>query len=102
MFLNKQRPGGAIMNGSASGITRGTSPETPISIDNLADIRDIVIDPSLPKEERQRSFLRQIKNPNLYRCGDMIVRVSFANSGEKLEDRLKQYLLSGQGLALCE
>lgn len=78
------------MNGSA------------ISIDNLADIRDVVIDPSLPKEERRRSFLRQIKNPNLYRCGDMIVKVSFADNGLKLEDRLKQYLLSDQGLALCE
>ena len=90
------------MNGSAIGMTCGAFPDTPISIDSLADIRDVVIDPSLPKEERRRSFLRQIKNPNLYRCGDMIVRISFADSGEKLEDRLKQYLLSGQGIALCE
>jgi len=90
------------MNGSAIGIPCGASPDTLISIENLADIRDVVIDPSLPKEERRRSFLRQIKNPNLYRCGDMIVRISFANTGEKLEDRLKQYLLSGQGIALCE
>lgn len=90
------------MNGSAIRITHNTPPETPISIDNLADIRDVVIDLSLPKEERQRSYLRQIKNPNLYRCGDMIVKVSFADNGLKLEDRLKQYLLSDQGLALCE
>ena len=90
------------MNGSTIGNIRGASIETPISIDNLADIRDVVIDPSLPKEERRRSYLRQIKNPNLYRCGDMVVRVSFANNGLKLEDRLKQYLLSDQGLSLCE
>ena len=72
----------------------------PININDLADIRDVEIDPALPKEERQKSYLRQIKNPYLYRCGDMIVRVSFANTGVTLEDRLKQYLLSGQGLAL--
>ena len=90
------------MNGTAIGNPCDASPVTSICIDNLADIRDVVIDPSQPKEERRRSFLRQIKNPTLYRCGDMIVRISFADNGEKLEDRLKQYLLSGQGLALCE
>ena len=71
-----------------------------VNINDLADIRDVEIDPMLPKAERQKSYLRQIKNPNLYRCGDMIVRVTFANTGVTLEDRLKQYLLSGQGLAL--
>ena len=70
------------------------------NINDLADIRDVKIDTTLPKEERQKSFLRQIKNPHLYRCGDMIVRVSFANTGITMEDRLKQYLLSGQGISL--
>lgn len=74
--------------------------EAPIDITELADIRDVKIDPALPKEERQKSYLQQIKNPNLYRCGDMIVRVSFAKTGVTLEERLKQYLLSGQGLLL--
>jgi hypothetical protein len=63
----------------------------------LADIRDVVIDTSLPPEERRKSYLRQIKNPYLYRCGDTVVRVSFAKSGATLADRLKQYLLSGHG-----
>jgi hypothetical protein len=71
-----------------------------ININDLADIRDVEIDQTLSKEERQKSYLRQIKNPHLYRCGDTIVRVSFTSTGVTLEDRLKQYLLSGQGLAL--
>lgn len=29
----------------------------------LADIRDVTVDPNLPKEERIAEFLRQIKNP---------------------------------------
>lgn len=73
---------------------------TQININDLADIRDVEIDPALPQEERVQSYLQQIKNPHLYRCGDMIVRVSFANTGATLGDRLKQYLLSGQGIAL--
>jgi hypothetical protein len=76
------------------------SVSAPVDINDLADIRNVKIDPSLPKAERQKSYLRQIKNPYLYRCGDMVVRVSFSNNGATLEDRLKQYLLSGQGIAL--
>jgi len=76
------------------------SKDMSININDLADIREVEIDPALPKEERQKSFLRQIKNPHLYRCGDMIVRVSFSDTGVTLEERLKQYLLSGQGLSL--
>ena len=79
---------------------RAATANTQININELADIREVEIDPALPQEERMRSYLRQIKNPRLYRCGDMIVRVSFADTGATLGDRLKQYLLSGQGLAL--
>ena len=78
----------------------GVFDDMPININDLADIRDVEIDPALSKEERQKSFLRQIKNPHLYRCGDMVVRVSFTKTDATLEDRLKQYLLSGQGLSL--
>ena len=66
-----------------------------INIEELADIRDVVIDTSLPKQERIKSYIEQIKNPYCYRCGDMIVKVSFANTGVTLEERMKQYLLSG-------
>jgi hypothetical protein len=68
-------------------------------IRELADIQDVVIDASLPKEERVKSYLAQIKNPYLYRCGDTIVRVSFVDAGATLKDRLKQCLLSGHGPA---
>ena len=88
------------MNQTALNAVCGMPTNMPINIHDLADIRNVEIDPSLPKEERRKSYLRQIKNPHLYRCGDMIVRVSFSDTGVTLEDRLKQYLLSGQGIAL--
>jgi hypothetical protein len=71
-----------------------------VDISELADIRDVVIDTTLPVEERRKSYLRQIKNPRLYRCGDTVVRVSFADNGPTLKDLLQQYLLSGQGIRL--
>ncbi|MDR1754105.1 MAG: hypothetical protein LBR74_04265 [Eubacterium sp.] len=66
-----------------------------VNIDDLVDIQDVVIDTSLPKEERLQSYLKQIKNPYCYKCDDMVVRISFANTDATLEDRLQQYLLSG-------
>ena len=72
----------------------------PVSIATLADIQDVEIDLTLPVAEKRASYLRQIRNPRLYRCGNVVVRASFARTGASLEDRLKQYLLSAQGLAL--
>ena len=54
----------------------------------LVDIRDVVIDGALPKEERIVSFLRQIKNPYCYKSGKMIVKVGFGE-GDTLEEQLK-------------
>ncbi|MCL2227988.1 MAG: hypothetical protein FWB97_10275 [Oscillospiraceae bacterium] len=72
----------------------------PINIDSLADIRDVVIDTSLPVPEKKLSYISQIKNPELYRCDDTIVRISHVNTGVSFADRFKQYLLSKQGMTL--
>ena len=59
----------------------------------LADIRDVSVDPNLPKEERIAEFLRQIKNPYCFKCGKFTVRAQFSQNGISLEDCLKQILL---------
>lgn len=58
----------------------------------LVDIREITIDPSLPKEERIASFVEQIRNPYRFRCGDFIVNASFPENGPTIEDCLKGIL----------
>lgn len=60
----------------------------------LVDIRDVKVNTDLPKPERIADFIKQIKNPYCYKCGKMIVKVSFSDTGETLEDRLESYLLS--------
>ena len=72
----------------------------PVDINTLADIRSVVIDLTLPVSDKKHSYLSQIKNPGLYRCGDTIIRTSHISTGVTLADRLKQYLLSGQGMTL--
>lgn len=58
----------------------------------LADILEIAIDDSLSGAEQKREFLRQIGNPYLYRQGEYIVKLSFADTDATLTDRLKEYI----------
>ena len=60
-----------------------------VSPDDLVDIKDVVIDTALPKQERSASYIRQIRNPYCYKCGKMIVKVSFDKEGATLEEQLK-------------
>ena len=60
--------------------------------ESLADISKIHIDPRMPREQRLADFVRQIGNPYCYRCGKVVVKVSFAETDATLEDRLEHYL----------
>lgn len=60
--------------------------------DNLVDIREVSVEKDLPKEQRIESFVRQIKNPYRFRCGDFVVNASFSSSGMTLEECLKGIL----------
>lgn len=60
--------------------------------DTLVDIRDIEIDKTLPKEQRQLEFIRQIKNPYCFKVGKVVVGVGFATGGATFEQRMEHYL----------
>lgn len=60
--------------------------------ESLADISKIHIDTQMPREQRLADFVRQIGNPYCYRCGKVVVKVSFAETDATLEDRLEHYL----------
>ncbi len=66
----------------------------PVSTDpdTLVDICSIKINTALPKEERIADFIRQIKNPYLFKCGDLVIQSVFPDTEVTLNDRLKQYL----------
>ncbi len=67
-----------------------------VDVESLRDIRDVKIDPDLPREERIKSFLDQIGNPYLFRCNGHVVRVKFAETDRTLEDCLHDYFNSLQ------
>jgi len=60
----------------------------------LADIRDVKVNTALQGRERVLDFIRQVRNPYLYKCGKMVVKISFAETEATLEDKLESYLLS--------
>ncbi len=69
-----------------------TPNETRTHTDELVDIRKVSVDKNLPKEERIAAFIRQIKNPYRFRCGDFVVNACFAGNGVTLEECLQGIL----------
>lgn len=63
-------------------------------LSELVDIRDVVIDRTLPVEERIKSYVEQIKNPYCFRVGDVKVRVSYANKDQSLNESFVSMLSS--------
>lgn len=63
-------------------------------LESLVDIRDVKIDRSKPVEERMKSYVKQIKNPYLFKVGNTIVRVSYANTQATINDNFVNLLAS--------
>jgi len=65
-----------------------------IDREKLVDIQTIKIDPLQSAAQRMESYLKQIKNPYCFLCGDTAVRVRFEQNGPDLTHRLKNYYIS--------
>ena len=64
----------------------------PEDHDGLVDIREVSVNKDLPKEERIADFVKQIRNPYRFRCGDFVINACFASGGSTIEDCLKGIL----------
>ena len=60
--------------------------------EELVDIREVTVDKELPKAERIAAFVRQIKNPYRFRCGDFVGNACFAQGGATIEECLRGIL----------
>ena len=63
-------------------------------LDSLVDIRDVKIDRSVSVEERMKSYVEQIKNPYMFKVGNTVVRVSYANKQATINDNFVNLLAS--------
>lgn len=59
---------------------------------NLIDIRDVKVDESLSKDERIAEYLRQIKDPYNFKCGNFEITAKYTENAPTLEDCLRSLL----------
>ncbi|GHU39224.1 hypothetical protein FACS1894105_13860 [Clostridia bacterium] len=55
----------------------------------LVDIRDVRVDSTLPKRERVIEYVRQIKDPYHFKCGEMNIFAKYPKNGVEIEDCLQ-------------
>lgn len=70
---------------------KNVNPKT-VDRSRLVQRSSVRLDPSAPREDRLRDFIRQIKNPYCYLDGKTVVKISFANTDTTMEDCLEHYL----------
>lgn len=63
-------------------------------LDSLVDIRVVKIDRSMSVEDRMKSYVEQIKNPYMFKVGNTVVRVSYANTQATINDNFVNLLAS--------
>ena len=61
-----------------------------VDVSALEDIEKVKVDSSLSAGERWRDFAEKIKNPVCVICNGMIVKVSYSEGKESLENKLVQ------------
>ena len=64
-----------------------------VELNILEDLDKIDVDKSLTKEVRLLDFITKIKNPFCFICNGMVVKTSYSNTKDSLEDKLVQLCL---------
>ncbi len=72
-----------------------------VDVSALEDIEKIEIDSSLSAKERWIDFAEKIKNPFCFICNGMVVKVSYSEEKENLENKLVQLCMSMEGQSFC-
>lgn len=68
-----------------------------VDVSALEDIENIEIDSSLPVRERWTDFAEKIRNPFCFICHGMVVKISYSEAKESLENKLVQLCMSMEG-----
>lgn len=63
-----------------------------VNPDELVDIREVEIDTKQSVQKKVKSYVEQVKNPYLVRVGEYVVKISYSDCEETLNDRMEQYI----------
>lgn len=67
---------------------------TQVDRNILVDIKDIKIDSSSSAEEKVERYIKEIKNPYCFLCGDTPVKIRFVSETKSLKKSLGDYFMS--------
>lgn len=67
---------------------------TACNADELVDLRKVTVDTEKSSYERKGDYIRQVKNPYLFRIDSTVVKVEFGN-GNDFSDILTDVILAG-------
>ena len=70
---------------------------TQCNKDDLVNLDSIVIDSSKPLPERMLDFLYQIKNPYLFKVGDIAVKVVYSKTDVTLQQQMESLVQANLG-----
>ena len=65
-----------------------------VDISTLMDIRKVNIDPYQPFEEKAIAYINQIRNAYCFKCGDVVVKISYAQTTTSLDDCMEGFYRS--------
>lgn len=74
---------------------KNMNPET-VDRSTLIDIASIDVAPSLSKDAWLEEYLKQIRNPYLFLCNGIVVKIAYADTTVTIEDKLEQYIRQRQ------
>lgn len=63
-----------------------------IDKEKVVDISNITINQISTKEEKILEFLEMTENPYFVRCGNILVKMNFANTGLRIDECFQRYL----------
>ncbi len=64
-----------------------------INSNKVIDIDNINIDPKKGKYERITNYLEATQNPYFVKCGNVIVKMSFADTDLTIDECIERYLI---------
>lgn len=67
---------------------------TACNADELVDLRKVTVDTQMPSDERTGDYIRQVKNPYLFRIDSTVVKVEFG-FGKDFSEILTDVILAG-------
>ena len=67
---------------------------TQVDRNILVDIKDVKIDSSSSAEEKVERYIKEIKNPYCFLCGDTPVKIRFVSETKSLKKSLGDYFMS--------